>query len=92
MNETFIYILTAIYGICGVVTFAGFVPTMIDLWRKKPSANISTYALWTITMFFTTLYALFINKDLVFIGVASAQLFACFVILVLRIRLNYTKK
>jgi len=92
MNESFIYLLTVIYGICGVVTFAGFIPTMIDLWRKKPSANISTYIVWTTTMFFTTLYALFINKDLVFIGVASAQLLACFVVLALRIRLNYIKK
>ena len=92
MNEAFIYILTTIYAICGIVTFAGFIPTMIDLWKKKPSANISTYIIWTTTMFFTTLYALFINKDLVFIGVASAQLLACLAVLLLRIRLNYIAK
>lgn len=89
MEENLLHLLTLIYGICGIVTFAGFIPTMIDLWKKKPSANIPTYITWTTTMFFTTLYAVFINKDLVFIGVASAQLFACFIVLVLRIRLKY---
>jgi len=92
MNETFIYVLTAIYGICGVVTFAGFIPTMVDLWRKRPSANVFTYIVWTTTMFFTTLYAIFVDKDLVFISVAGAQLLACFVVLVLRIRLSFFKK
>lgn len=60
---------------------------MIDLIKNKPSANISTYVVWTTTMFFTTLYAIFINKDLVFITVASAKLLACFVVSVLRLRL-----
>lgn len=89
MKESLLDTLVLIYGICGIITFAGFIPTMIDLWKKKPSANISTYIVWTTTMFFTTLYAFFINGDLMFIGVAGAQLLACFIVLILRIRLNH---
>ena len=91
MEENLLHLLTLIYGVCGIVTFVGFIPTMTDLWNKKPSANIPTYITWTTTMFFTTLYAVFINKDLVFIGVAGAQLLACLIVLILRIRLKYIK-
>ena len=88
MNETLIYLLTGLYGLSGIITFIGFFPTMTDLWKNKPSANIPTYIVWTTTMFFTTLYAIFINKDLVFISVASAQLLACLIVLILRLRLK----
>jgi len=47
MKENLIYILTFIYGIGGIITFTGFIPTMIDLWKKKPSANIITYIVWS---------------------------------------------
>jgi len=65
---------------------------MKDLWNKKPSANISTYVVWTITTFFTSLYAIFILKDLVFIIVVNLQLLACLLVLILRIRLKYISK
>ena len=91
MEENLLYLLTFVYGLCGIITFAGFIPTMIDLWNKKPSANIPTYITWTTTMFFTTLYAVLINGDLVFICVAGAQLLACLIVLILRLRLKYVK-
>jgi hypothetical protein len=88
MKQTFLTILTILYGAGGIVTFLGFLPTIKDLWVKKPSANITTYLVWTVTTFITSVYGLFILQNLVFNVVINLQLFACLVILVLRFRLN----
>ncbi len=92
MENYFTTALTFIYGIGWIVTLFGYFPTMKDLWQKKPSANTSTYIVWTITMFFSSLYGIFVLKDLVFIVVVSLQLLACLMILILRIRLKYIQK
>ena len=91
MKESFIYILTFLYGIAGFITLLAFVPTMIDLWNKKPSANISTYAIWPSTTFVVSLYGFFVLQDLLFNIVINLQLFACIVVLILRLRLKYLK-
>ncbi len=92
MERYFIAALTFLYGIGGVITFFGFFPTMKDLWKGKPSANIATYIIWTITTFLTSLYAIFVVKDLVFSVVINFQLAACLIVLILRMRLQYSKK
>ena len=73
----------------GIITFLGFIPTMNDILKKKPSANITTYIIRTSTTAVTSLYGLFILWDLVFNIVINLQLFACLTILFLRIRLRY---
>ena len=88
MESYFIYTITFLYSIGGLVTFAGFFPTMKDLWKGNPSANICTYIIWTTTTFFTSLYAIFVVKDLVFSLVINLQLAACIVVLILRLRLK----
>lgn len=88
MNELFIKLLTFAYGIGGVVTFLGFMPTVKDLWNKKPSANTWTYIIWTTTTLLTSLYGFFILQDLVFNIVINLQLAACIIVLFLRIRLT----
>ena len=92
MKEYFLYILTLIYGIGGVVTFIGFFPTIKDLWNKKPSANVSTYLVWTATTFFTSLYGFFILQNLVFNIVINLQLLACLIVLILSLRLKKNVK
>jgi len=92
MEKYFIYTITFFYSIGGLVTFAGFFPTMKDLWKGKPSANIYTYIIWTATTFFTSLYAIFVVKDLVFSLVVNLQLAACLIVLILRMRLKIKKK
>lgn len=91
MKENLIYILIFLYTIGWIVTFIGFIPTMIDLWNKKPSANIITYIVWTMTTFVTSLYGFFILENLIFNIVINLQLFACLSVLFLRVRLIYTK-
>lgn len=91
MKESFIYILTFLYWIAWIVTFFWFMPTMIDLWKKKPSANIMTYVVWTLTTLATSLYWFFILQDLVFNIVINLQLLACSIVLILSLRLKYCK-
>ena len=90
--QIFLTILTVLYGVGGIVTFAGFFPTIRDLWLKKPSANIWTYVIWSTTTFLTSLYGLFILKNVVFDIVINLQLIACVVVLVLRVRLSMRKR
>lgn len=79
--------LTILYGASGVMTFLGFMPTIRDLWNKKPSANVGTYWIWTTTTFITSLYGFFILDNLVFNIVINLQLLACVIVLFLRLRL-----
>lgn len=88
MEKYFILTITFLYSIGGLVTFAGFFPTMRDLWKRKPSANVHTYIIWSLTTFLTALYAIFVVKDLVFSLVISLQLAACLIVLILRLRLK----
>ena len=92
MHNYFIEILTFFYGVGGIITFFSFVPTMIDLWNKKPSANISTYVVWTMTTFLTSLYGIFVLHNLVFNIVINLQLLACTIVLILRIRMRKEDK
>jgi hypothetical protein len=87
MQTTALTILTILYGIGGIATFIGFMPTIRDLWNKKPSANATTYWIWTTTTLITSLYGFFILDNLVFNLVINFQLFACVIILYMRLRL-----
>ncbi len=91
MESYFITILTFLYSIGWIITFLGFFPTMKDLRQEKPSANISTYLIRTTTTLLTSLYWIFVLKDLVFIIVINLQLLACLLVLILRIRLKVKK-
>lgn len=89
MSSLFLSVLKMAYGAGGVVTFVGFFPTIRDLWKGKPSANVSTYVVWSITTFLTLLYAMLIVQDLLFSFVIGLQLAACGGVLVLRVRLKW---
>jgi len=91
MYDLFIKILTIAYGIGGIITILGYIPTMTDLWNKKPSANISTYVIWTITTMVATLYGFFILNNILFNVVVTLQLIALIIILTLRIGLKVRK-
>ena len=92
MPDSSLQILSALYGIGGVLTFIGFFPTIRDLWKKKPSANIWTYVIWTATTLITSLYGFFILQNFLFTIVINLQLAACVIILILRIRLALAQR
>lgn len=86
-----INLLKLLYGVSGVITFIGFIPTIKDLIKKKPSANLATYLVWTSTTLISSLYAVFIVKDLMFVTVINLQLLACFIISYLRFNISDAK-
>ena len=90
--KLFIDILTIAYGMGGVVCFIGYIPTMHDLWLQKPSANVSTYLIWTTTTMLTSLYGFFVLNNIVFDIVVNLQLLACLIVLVMRIKLGLKLK
>jgi len=91
-QSLFISTLSVAYAGSGIVTFMGFIPTMRDLARGKPSANVSTYAVWTITTLMAFLYGVLVLRDMIFSVVIGLQLSACAMILILRIRLTLFSK
>ena len=50
MAELFLKLLSIAYAGVGAATLVAYLPTIKDLYvHKKPSANIMSYAIWTIT-------------------------------------------
>jgi hypothetical protein len=76
------------YAGTGIVATIGYVPTIIDLIHKKKSANVSSYAIWTLCSMITFLYSLFVLNDLLLRVVTGLNFLCCATILVLGIRLN----
>jgi hypothetical protein len=88
MKEILLQVLTLAYGATGIVGIAAYWPTIKDLWRGKPSANVLSYFVWVATNFITWLYGLLILKDIPFIFVSSLYLFANGLTLVMRLRIK----
>ena len=89
MKEILLQALTISYAVVGVVGFIAYWPTIKDLYHhKKPSANIVSYMIWTITTGIAFLYSLFILPDLLFRIVSGINFGACALVLFLRIRLK----
>jgi len=92
MDMSYIKIITILYSAGGIVTFIGFFPTVRDLYNGKPSANITTYIVWTATAFIATLYAATVLHDITFTLVIGLQLLAQVIILFLRVRMLFYHK
>ena len=89
MASIFIDILTFSYLAVGIVSLMAYWPTIKDLYEKKPSANITSYFLWTITTGVSTLYSfIMLNDSLVQILTLTNSL-TCTLIFLLSVRLNY---
>lgn len=89
MQEFLLRILIIGYGATAIVDTVAYWPTIKDLWRhKKASANIQSFALWTLTTGITLLYSLFVLPDLLFRIVSGMIFFSNALILFLSIRLK----
>ena len=92
MTEILLQFLIILYASVGIVATIGYLPTIKDLWfKKKKSANIKSYAIWTFCSGITFLYAIFILPDLLFKIVSGLNFISCVLILVLSISLKYRK-
>ncbi len=89
MKELLINALTVAYGVTGLVTLIGYWPTITDLCvRKKASANISSYMLWTATNGISFLYAIFVLPNLLLRIVTGTNFLACLIVLILSVSLS----
>lgn len=88
MQPLLIQLLILAYGAMSLVNLFAYWPTIKDLWHKKPSANLSSYRIWTFQYVVTLLYAIFILQDLLFIGITICNLIACIIIWLLTFKLK----
>ncbi len=88
MHFDFFTGIIIIYTISSIVSLWGYVPTIIDLWHKNPSANAESYEIWAGTTTSATLYAVYILNDRLIIIMSLLNVLACTTIVLLRYRLN----
>lgn len=87
-----VIILSFLYAGTGVVATIGYIPTILDLIKKIPSANISSYLIWTSCAFITFLYAFLVISDLLLEIVTGLNFLSCFIVLLLSLNLKYSHK
>lgn len=80
------------YAATGIITTIGYLPTIIDLIKKKQSANINSYIIWTLCALSSFLYALLIVSDLLLELMTGLNFACCFIILILAANLKYNQK
>ena len=89
MEELLLKALIFAYASAGIVAVWGYIPTIKDLLvRKKMSANLNSYYIWTVCSGITFLYSLFILPDLLFRIVSGLGFICCALILSLNIALK----
>lgn len=87
-QQILLKILIVAFGATGVIGLLGYWPTIKDLYRKKPSANILSYALWTFTSLVGLLYSAFILSDMLILVVYALNLAACLIVILLTVGLK----
>jgi hypothetical protein len=87
-ESTFIRILTALYGMSGVISMIAYLPTIKDLLQGMPSANFTTYFLWFVYYLISVFYGIFVIYDWLFIIVSGLDALIILVIVVLIIRVQ----
>jgi len=90
--ETILQIIVFLYASTGIVAIIGYFPTIKDLMRKKESANIQSYIIWTFCSCIAFLYAFFIISDLLLEIVIGLGFASCAIILALALKLKYKKQ
>lgn len=88
MRNFFLYVLKIAYAGIGVVSLVAYWSTVHDLLKKKPSANIASWTIWTTTSGIAFLYSIFILPDILFRIVSGIGFAACGLILVLRLQIK----
>jgi hypothetical protein len=93
IKEILLRTLVVAYGLTGVLSVYAYWPTVRDLYfRKKPSANVSSYILWSFSSGIAFLYSIFILSDLLLRIMSGLGFLACTTILILSIRLGISKR
>lgn len=81
-------LISLLYLCAGIVSTAGYFPTIKDLMKKKKTANIRSYLIWTICTGITLAYAILVISDLFFTIMAAATFSLCAIILTIALKLE----
>ena len=81
-------IIIFLYAATGIIASIGYLPTIKDLYNKKPSANINSYIIWTFCAVIGFFYAVLLIKDLLLEIVTGLNFLFCAIILILAIRIR----
>lgn len=84
-------ILIFLYASTGIIAIIAYLPTIKDLLKGIPSANIDSYFIWSFTSFVSFMYAIFIISDLLLEIVTGLGFVSCTTILALSLGLKYKK-
>ena len=87
--ELFFQTLIIAYASVSVVAALAYLPTIRDLTRRRLSANVASYSMWTATSGVTFLYSLFILPDFLFRIVSGVNFGSCALVLFLCANLKY---
>lgn len=87
----FLTVIIVLYACTGTIGILGYIPTIIDLVKKKPSANIKSYLIWASCSGVSFLYATFVISDLLLEIVTGLNFISCAIILGLALRLEFKK-
>jgi hypothetical protein len=80
------------YASTAIIAVIGYWPTIRDLYRKKPSANVSSYIIWTLDTGIVFLYSLFVVTDLLFRIVSGFNFVCCVIILLMSTSIKKRKR
>ncbi len=75
--DWFITTIVFLYAATGVIGLIAYLPTFKDLKNKIVSANMHSYALWTLTYGIALLYAIFVVSDFLLSLVAGIHFVSC---------------
>ncbi|OYT34454.1 MAG: hypothetical protein B6U87_02000 [Candidatus Aenigmarchaeota archaeon ex4484_52] len=89
--ELILTIISFLYAGTGIIAIIGYLPTIKDLLRRKESANIHSYIVWTLCGCVSFLYALLVISDLLLESVVGLNFAFCAIILILASRLKNRK-
>lgn len=84
--------ISFLYAISGIIVAFGYVPTIKDLLKGKPSASINSYLIWTFCATIAVIYASIIISDLLLIVISGLNLFAILTVVILAINLKIKSK
>ena len=90
--EIIFTIIAFLYTSAGITAAIGYFPTLRDLTKKKASANINSYIIWTFCSSIIFLYAIFVISDLLLEIVTGLNFVSCAIILILALKLKYKKE
>ena len=93
MLDLFLQVIVIAYACEVIITTVGYIPTVHDLWSHKiKSANIPSYAIWSVGTGAALLYSIFILPDFLFQIVSGVNFFFCVLILILSLNLKYQER